>query len=677
MKKQDVWWKDRAWRIVQTNMREFDMADMDAEQYVAELKKWNANTVIVNTGGIVASYNTDLPYHHKNQYLTGDPLEKVFAACRREGIRVISRVDFSKVRKSVYENHPEWAFVDTEGNIINYHDNIHCCFNSEYQQVLAMEILREILHKLNPDGIFMNFGGYSVAMDYSYNWHGICQCESCRRRYFEMYGEPLPTIEDMNDPCYQNYLQFQERTTAEYYANIRKLIAEEKPDLLFFHDNMLRGEIGTFMKGNLRGGNFLYKGTETIKVEKTSYPEKVSSATSVDFIDMMYRFASVSPEQQELRLAQALANGGFVDFYQAGRLDNHPNRSGYSGLQRMFRYHKEHENDYYANDSLNRILLVKPAIRYLRERLSNSAEEYSGWFNMLTQQHYLFDCMESSQLELVGVDKYDTVILPDIRGLSDGTVAMLDAFVLKGGNLVASGLSSLYTERNEKRQNMGLRCLGVERVGKVDRGIVSAYFALKDKTDFPSFAETDLLYLHDQYCYAYYTPDSKKYMQLIPPHRHSPVEEAYTTSITDFPAFVEHPFGKGKAVFIPWCPGREYAIFAFADMRNFMHDLLSQVLKTPRITGSVPPMVEISYTVDPRSGAKYVHLVNDTGFFNDAFYAPQKLYGLTPRIPWEGASPVFVTSMVTGNPCPFTVQEGNLCLNIETMELFEALKIQM
>lgn len=53
------WWKDRAWRIVQTNLREIDMADMNAEQYVRELQEFNANTVIINTGGIAASYESN------------------------------------------------------------------------------------------------------------------------------------------------------------------------------------------------------------------------------------------------------------------------------------------------------------------------------------------------------------------------------------------------------------------------------------------------------------------------------------------------------------------------------------------------------------------------------------------------------------------------------------------
>ena len=147
------WWKDRAWRIVQTNLREIDMADMDAEQYVRELQEFNANTVIINTGGIAASYESNIPFHTRNRYLTGDSLKTVINACKEAGIRVISRVDFSKVRAPLYEQHPEWAYVSPKGEIIDYHGLIHMCFNSDYQQKIALDIIREIIRDINPDGL--------------------------------------------------------------------------------------------------------------------------------------------------------------------------------------------------------------------------------------------------------------------------------------------------------------------------------------------------------------------------------------------------------------------------------------------------------------------------------------------------------------------------------------------
>jgi len=76
-----------------------------------------------------------------------------------------------------------------------------------------------------------------------------------------------------------------------------------------------------------------------------------SSNTSVDFIGIWYRHVAVSPHEQELRLAQGLANGGQLDFYQIGRLDDHHDKSGYAAVKRIFHHHAAHETLYVGNIS--------------------------------------------------------------------------------------------------------------------------------------------------------------------------------------------------------------------------------------------------------------------------------------------------------------------------------------
>ena len=53
--------------------------------------------------GIVASYDTKVPCHTPSEYLTGDSLRTLLDECHREGIRVIARTDFSKVRYPLYQ----------------------------------------------------------------------------------------------------------------------------------------------------------------------------------------------------------------------------------------------------------------------------------------------------------------------------------------------------------------------------------------------------------------------------------------------------------------------------------------------------------------------------------------------------------------------------------------------
>jgi hypothetical protein len=401
----------------------------------------------------------------------------------------------------------------------------------------------------------------------------------------------------------------------------------------------------------------------------------VSSVTSVDFIDMLYRFSAVSPHHQELRIIQALANGGFADFYQVGRLDNHPDKSGYEPLKKLFKYHKDHEDDYHSSVSSSDIALVKPTVNFFDVLKKADIDEYFGWYCLLTQNHYFFDCINSGSLLKLPLEKYKTIILPDLQNLDDETALKLDNFVKDGGTLISTGETAFYDGQSNRRRSPVFSCLGVERLGYVGRGIISAYFKFEDKLNFPHFKDTDLVYLRGIYCYADYAESVQKYLKLIPPHNHSPAEDAYYTNVTDFPGFTVNNFGKGRGVFIPWKPGHEYYNLGFPAMGNFMADVLEHTLGLRAVGGNLPPMVEVSCTQKIDGSACYIHLVNDSGFFCGSYFEPLELHNLTAEIPWSGKAPSSVVSMVSGADMKYQLQGDILTLFFDRLNLFEAVKI--
>lgn len=56
----EKWWEKEAWRMIQTNMREIDLRDIDAKEYVKQLQKFDATIAMVNAGGILANYPTQV-----------------------------------------------------------------------------------------------------------------------------------------------------------------------------------------------------------------------------------------------------------------------------------------------------------------------------------------------------------------------------------------------------------------------------------------------------------------------------------------------------------------------------------------------------------------------------------------------------------------------------------------
>ena len=72
----DWWANKKTWRFIQTNLREIDMVDILAKQVVADLQAFQANVLMINAAGIIASYPTKLPYHFQSPYLKGDSLKR-------------------------------------------------------------------------------------------------------------------------------------------------------------------------------------------------------------------------------------------------------------------------------------------------------------------------------------------------------------------------------------------------------------------------------------------------------------------------------------------------------------------------------------------------------------------------------------------------------------------------
>ena len=170
------WWETHPWRMVQTNLREIDMADIDAVVFAQELKEFGATVVNLNAAGIIASYDTKLAYQPRSQYLTGDSLLQVVDACHAQGIRVIARTDFSRIRREVYEQHPDWAARLADGDIVDYNGYVSVCPNSEYQNRYLFDILKELFTSHPFDGLYCNMSSFYLT-DYNGTFHGVCQCD--------------------------------------------------------------------------------------------------------------------------------------------------------------------------------------------------------------------------------------------------------------------------------------------------------------------------------------------------------------------------------------------------------------------------------------------------------------------------------------------------------------------
>ncbi len=661
-----AWWKNYPWRMIQTNLREIDMLNISAEQFVKDLLDFKANVVLLNAAGIIASYPTELPFHYQSPYLKGDSLRRIVEACHENGIRVLARTDFSKVRKSLYEQHPEWAFRTKEDQIMEYNGDVQVCINGDYQQRYAFEILREMFDKIPFDGLFCNMGGFQTR-DYDFKDYGNCHCENCRSKFREMYGLELPETEDLKDPVYGRYLKFQERILKEYRERIVAFVKGISPDLCFDDEAYARIEAATEYK--LRLPHWQYHASSNCRVilgDGTS--DIICSNTSVDYIGYSLRHVAVSPALQELRLWQNLTNLGALDYYLIGRLDNHLDRSGFKRIKKVFAFHAEHEQAYLGLKSKAEVLLKRT------HRWVASPEE-KGWIRTLTECHIPFAEILPTEFAEVNLSRYRLLILPDIKSVTKEEAKQIDEYIKEGGRVIATGETGLYDPYTGLRETQILDCLGVTKIAGIRKDMLSSMFLIEEKVkeSFPSFTDTDVVPVGELMVYNEISAEAERYLKLIPPHSYGPPERCYFMEVTQIPGVTRYPYGKGFSVYIPWLPGTFYNLGGHSNTFLFMKDVLQKLCKVRSIAPDLNPMVEVSLA-GRSNGELFVQLVNNSGCFGLSFFDPIPMYGCRLEIP-SGQPPKAIISLKSGKSIPFEYRDSLIHLELEELTEYEAVTI--
>jgi putative glycosyl hydrolase-like family 6 (GHL6) protein/glycosyl hydrolase family 42 (putative beta-galactosidase) len=663
------WWEGRPWRLIQTNLREIDMRDLDAARYVGSLRSFGATVAMINTSGIIASYPTELEFHTPSGFLQGDDLASVIDACHSADIRVIARMDFSKVRRPLSERHPEWAYRRSDGEIVDEHGDVHVCPSSDYQQQCAPRIVEETITMLDVDGVFLNMAGFQTR-DYAGRYHGICHCAACTDRFDRAFGLPLPEAEDLDDPVFRRYVAFKRQVLRGLDERIHGTIRRLRRDVAIdrsFEDGrgFVRQESNTALD---RREDWPYSGSENTKWVVSSFPAMVSSNSSVDFIDYPVRHVAVSPHRQQLRLVEGLANGGGLDYYVIGRLDGHADRSGFEPVREIFRFHAAHEREYAdLRSCATTALLTGPFA---------NVEEFRGWFRVFTEHHVLFDTLVVDALRDGVLERYRALVLPDHQALSAEQARAIDAFVRRGGTLLATGRTGFRDEEYELRDRPALECLGIERVRVVRRQMRGAYFELGDRDGFPRLEHTDLVFLDGPYVEAEYRETALPRLRLVPPGPFGPPERVVLGTATDDPGLLVHTFGHGRVVFVPWLPGSLVHRHGQPNSAAFAADVLEHHAGIEPLGGTLPSMVEATLLERTDRSARLLHLINHSGHFGATYLAPITLRDLEVVLPIE-AEAKDVTGLVAGHAYSWSADGGHLSIRVPELGLFEALRIDL
>jgi hypothetical protein len=639
----EQWWLKEPFRLVQTNLREIDAIDFDLEVYVNSIRETGANIVLINVGGIVANYYTGLEYQYQNPHLKFDMIEQVTDRLHREGIRVIGRFDFSKLNEELAAKKPGWLYKSLKHEVVNYNGQVHTCVNGGYQQEFSLAILKEALERFPLDGVFFNMIGYQVR-DYSNTYHGICQADACRERFKTWSGGlDLPVKEDGNDPVFRRYQQFKSETSDELFFRIHDLIKSFGNHIgisTYTHagTDFYRKESNSH---DALYDNFVpweYQSAHNVKSAIGSWKDKQVSNAAVHFYGYPARHTADARWLTQQRLFQNIMYGAGPDFYCIGRLDNLEDRTVLQNVSDVFRFHRNNEKFLHHTVSGNEVLLLHDG---------QSGNEYKGIFEMLTENHVLFDVMEHWCIDTKNlpreIESYKVIILPEISRLSDAQCEKLDAYVEKGGKLLITGFTSTKDENGNPLDKIRLKSPGVEPVYKTFEKEQGTYYRIfpKDKNllSNPVFDGFDIVYAWEKGLHCTPLPGATGMLGFIPPAMIGPPEKTYYTEVTDIPGLILNTYGTGKTAYFTFRPGA-----LFHHTRHYSHaalvvNALTNLLGYDQdLKMSASPLVEVSRQKNPRENVEWFALLNHSGQLGNGFHEPLPIRDIS--ISFKPAKPV-------------------------------------
>ena len=215
-----AWWNG-PYSNVQTNIQEID-ATMDVERVLDFIEGHGADTWLLNVGGIASFYPSALPFQPHIGFLkdrpSGDLIGDAIAAARKRNIRVLARMDFSKVTAPVAAEHPEWLFVSPTGKPQVYNTLYSTCPCGEYFQKRSFDIIDEVMDRYPVSGFFVNWFKFS-EVDYSRVYHGVCHCANCK----SAFSRHAPSLELPDGPHHPNYAAWLRFSAAPSRIKLRSL----------------------------------------------------------------------------------------------------------------------------------------------------------------------------------------------------------------------------------------------------------------------------------------------------------------------------------------------------------------------------------------------------------------------------------------------------------------------
>lgn len=476
-------WQRKIRRAGQTNMTEHDPVVLDVEQWADYWASLKVDAVMVSVTGILAFYQTKVPFHRKGKYLGDrDFFGDCCAAAKKRGLRVVARMSPDLNWEDAVQAHPEWFERDAQGNVVHHTEDprlFRTCMFTTYMTEYMPAIMKEINSLYDVDAMFTNAWPPLGNLP-------VCHCEQCRKL------PPAGSIEYWD--------KFNERTM--YLWKLYDSIAKEKPANFYFAnlgggircsaDLVKLGELCEWFQcdNQGRGGDATpiwgcaLQGRVCNAVQNGKMATNVTGAWSTG--TPRWRTVYKSQQEEQMWFNETLASG-MVPYHHliGGEKGMGEDRRWLEPAHKYFQWMARHDVHFINKRPIANIGVVmgqRTHLFYNPPRGAAMREYMDGMYYALLEGRFLFDFVHEDRLTPEMLAKYTALLLPNTALLSDEQCRQLRAYVDGGGSMLATFETSLYDERNHRRQDFGLAdVFGIRKNGDVVGTLGNAYLARIEK----------------------------------------------------------------------------------------------------------------------------------------------------------------------------------------------------
>lgn len=684
-------WYNRPMRWAQLTLVENDPGRFDPDFWLSYFKKIHADAACLSAGGIVAYYPTDVPLHHRSNWLgNADPFGYLVNGCRKMGMSVMARTDPHAARQEVLEAHPDWIAVTASGEKRRHWANPELwvtCALGPYNFEFMSRVHQEIMERYAPDGIFSN------------RWagHGVCYCEHCTRNFKAWSGYDLPRTTDRFDPVLMKWNEWNTLRLKELWVLWDGIIRKQKTTSRFipngFPDKVITGKLSdiVFTDHQARSGVIPpWSNGKVAKELRASIGMKPLGGIFSVGVEEQYRWKDSVQSEAEVKVwvAEGTANGmrpWFTKF--SGVLYD---RRWLDTVDKIYQEHFRNERYLRNIAPMARVGMVfseQEAVYGTRPWQQKSGDHALGMYHALVESRIPFEMVNASLLDTDHLKAFKLLVLPNIYSLSDAQCDQLRQFVAGGGSLVATYETSLYDEKGKQRADFGLAdLLGVSYEGKVEGPLQNSYLRLKADAPTQQFHPVlkdleDSFRIINSTWQVKVTPGMEfpEPVTLIPTYPDLPMEDVYPREPdTHTRELYLREMGRGRVAYFPGDIDRAFWQILSADHGKLMRNTLLWALnEEPVVEVKGPGVIDVA--VWRQKDSMTVHLVNFTnpmmlkGPFRELIPVDAKV---SIQVPTD-AKVTGVKLLICDEKIPFDLQQGKISLDVSQIKDHEIIALDL